>query len=223
MLKNYIEAKGFKIKVKSRDLWHYRKNELVAITKDFTNKKSYMVKENLIAIIYHTKTKLAEGKNGVVVKDTEFQKLVNIKNEIKKAIDNYFENLDNVKIGELSNYSYYLKEENKELKKLNKDYYDEVERNWLEDNKKYIVKIKDKWVKNEMGQMKKIREFEFKKENIEAIDKKIEERKNNKSKARIESEKRYAELYELAETDISAEDFEDVTGLRKEDFIEKRI
>ena len=214
MVKNYVEVKGFEIKVKGNDLWHYKNNELVAITRNFTDKKSYMTKENLIAIIYHTKTKLAEDKNGIVIKNTEFQELIDIKEEIKVAIDKYFEELDNVKLGELSDYSYYLKEENEELKDLNTDYYNEVKKTWLEDNKKYIVKIKDEWVKNEMGQMENIREYEFKKENIEIIDKEIEERRNNKTEARKESERRYAKLYELEET-LSSEEFEDITGMKK--------
>ena len=213
-MKTSIEVKGFEIKVKGNGLWHYRNNELAAITEDFTSKNSYMTKENMVAIIYHVKTDLAEGKNGIVIKNTEFQELISIKEEIKVAIDKYFEELDNVKIGELSNYSYYLKEENEELKELDPDYYNEIEEKWLEDNKKYIVKIKDEWVKNEMGQMENVREFEFKKANIETIDKEIEERKNNKSESRKESERRYAELYELEET-LSSEEFEDITGMKK--------
>lgn len=215
-MKTGIEVKGFEIRVNGEDLEHCINGELVAITENFTNKKSYMTKENLVAVVYHSKTDLAEGKSGIVVEDTEFNELVNIKEDIKEAIDEYFSNLDNVKLGKLGNGSYYIKEENEELKNLNKNYYNKIEEAWLENNKKHIVKTKDEWIKNKAGKMEKVREYEFKKENIEQID----ERRNEKSEARVESEKRYADLYELAQTDISEEDFEDVTGLPKEHFKE---
>lgn len=218
MIKNYVEEKGLVIKVVDNNLKYYKEGKLVAVTKNFDNKNNTKDFGDDIGVRFHMHKGMLENYSNMRMKKETFKQLINIKLGIKKAIDKYFKELDNVKLGELSNYSYYFKEDNEELESLNTDYYNETKRKWLENNKKYIVKIKDEWEKNEMGQMENIREYEFKKENIEAIDKKIKERESNKSEARKESEIRYAKLYDLAE-ELSDEDFEDITGLKREDYL----
>jgi len=219
MKKNYIETKGFKIVVEGEDLLHYKGGKYVAMTENFTDEKAYMTKSSLVAILYTYKTDLANNKDGIAVKDTEFQELIDIKKESEKSIDRYFEKLDNVKLTGIGNglYAIYDKPEGfEEMRKLNKKYFEKVKNNWIEENKKYFV-VTEKWVKNGMGQMEKEKKAIFKKENIEMKEKEIAER-NVKSEARKESEKIYGKLYELAET-MNDEDFEDITGLRREDYL----
>lgn len=216
-IKNYIETKGFKIVVDGKDLRHFYNGKCVAITEKFT--KNYRTRENIVLILFTWTTGIAKGKSGITIKDTEFEELINIREESKKVIDRYFEKLDNVTLTGIGRglYAIYDKPEGfEEMKKLNKKYFEKIENNWIEENKKYFI-VTEKWVKNGIGQMEKEKKAIFKKENIEMKEKEIAERKV-KSEARKKSEERYNKLYELAET-MNDEDFEDITGLRREDYL----
>lgn len=206
MLKNYIEEKGFKIVVKGNSLEFYQEGKLAAETIGFINEGSTVKVNEETRGIRFSKTNFKDH-NGVAIKEESYKELLSIREEIMTAIDNYFNNLDNVKLEELSNGSIIISEkteEYKQLKDFNRNYFIDTEEKWLKENKKYFLKGKISR-KNIHGNIEYKTIYTFNKENIsEEIE--VKEVKVNK---------RYEELRRLAET-MSDEDFEDTTGMKKE-------
>lgn len=206
MLKNYIEEKGFKIVVKGNSLEFYQEGKLAAETIGFINEGSTVKVNEETRGIRFSKTNFKDH-NGVAIKEESYKELLSIREEIMTAIDNYFNNLDNVKLEELSNGSIIISEkteEYKQLKDFNRNYFIDTEEKWLKENKKYFLKGKISR-ENIHGNIEYKTIYTFNKENIsEEIE--VKEVKVNK---------RYEELRRLAET-MSDEDFEDTTGMKKE-------
>ena len=149
------------------------------------------------------------------VTDEIAKKILLQDNKNKEVIDNFFRNLDNVKINCLSYTHYYIDESTEDyetVKNMNKKYFTEKKEEWIEENKKYFIKTDE--VIRSYESTKYI--YVFKKSNMEKVDNRIAEYKKTETyKEQVKSEKEFLELCELAEksTDI---DFEDMTGLKRE-------
>lgn len=225
MIKNYVEEKGLRIEVDGNKLNYYKDNKLVAETWGFTNEDSIKDFGDTIGVRFHIAKDFLKKYSNIRLKKETYTELVQIREDIKIAIDKYFENLDNVKLEKLSNGSIVFSERTdryKELKVLDEDYFHEVEEDWIRDNKKYFT-VEKGYNKDDFGMMHPYTNYFFTKDNIVEVDKKIAEHKQTeeykeKMKKKEESNNRFNELCKLAET-MNNVDFEDVTGLSRENYL----
>lgn len=224
MIKNYIEARGYKIIVNDNSLRYYLEDELVAETWGFINEDHTKEHEGRIALKLHNQGGSLKDYGWLLIEVEEFEELLNIRKSIIEAIENYFNNLDNIKLHELSNGSIVFAEETEEYKKLeelNKGYFYEQKENWIMENRKYFAKDTT-WDQNGMGMMESETTYLFSKEKIEEVEEEISEYKqSDEYKTKLETEKKYEELQELADK-MGDEEFEDITGMKKEFLIRRR-
>lgn len=227
MIKNYIETKdlGLKIIVKDNSLYYYKDNELVGETWGFINKDNTKKQDGKISFKLHKHTGILEDYGWITFEEKVLEEFIKIRENIRNTIDNYFNNLDNVHLKRLSNGSIIFSnkdEEYKNLEKLSHYYFLDARDKWIKNNKKYFIEDSG-WKKDNLGMMYPYTNYYFSKENIAKINKEIEEYKKTdeykeKMRKKQESEERYSKLYELA-LKLNNEDFEDVTGLPREHFI----
>ena len=225
MIKNYVEEKGLRIEVDGNKLNYYKDNKLVAETWGFTNEDSIKDFGDMIGVRFHIAKDFLKKYSNIRLKKETYAKLVQIREDIKIAIDKYFENLDNVKLEKLSNNGIVINDKTEEYKKLNEldsDYFYNTEENWIRKNKKYFTVTKSN-TKDDFGMIHQYTKYFFTKDNIAKVDKEIAEYKQTKEykekmKKKEESNNRFNELCKLAET-MSNADFEDATGLSRENYL----
>lgn len=203
-----ITGKGLSIKVDGNIVDYYINNKLVARTNYFNDKEK---QEDKIVIRFNYTWGELKGFAGTTLTEEQYQEVIDYKEETKATIENYFNNIEKAELVELSNSSLALvmDEEQEEIEKLNKSYFNEISENWIKENKQFFNK-KEEWKENANGMMVCKTTYTFSKEEVEEV-------KENK----IDKEKQahYENLHRLAEemTDV---DFEDTTGLSKEFLID---
>lgn len=214
-IKTYVEVRGLNIYINGSSLEFYKDGKQVAVTNYFEQEKAQVKSENGLGLKFNNSWGELKGFNGIGISFENYSELLKIKEYTETTINNYFENLDNVKMYCLSYTHYYINEETKgyeEMKQLNKTHFEEVEQNWIEKNKQYLIKTGEKVEPYEST----VYYYEFKKIEIEKVEEKIEQfKKTDTYKKQKEGEAKYNKLHKMAETMTDAE-FEDATGMPKE-------
>lgn len=179
-----------------------------------------MIKKFKLEIAYR------DGEKGVMFgKKPSAQEIIELKSNKqgimkelesrKELINEYFANLNNVEIYCLQYSHFYIDEkteEYQEMKELDKNHFEDVKANWIKENRKYFVETSSENKPYEDTEIF----YNYTKEKAKEIEIKIEEIKNTKEYQ--EKVNRFNELCDMAEK-MKDIDFEDITGLRREDYI----
>ena len=156
----------------------------------------------------------------------EFESLIKIKTDVMEMTDKYFENLNKIEIENHNGYWVINTKEYNELERLYKSYARQKHVKWINKNKDKFSYIREGFSYNYLGNIKGDIDIYYFDKDIKVEDIKIKPIKTKESKElteeqkikKAESEARYNKLHELAEK-LKDEDFEDVTGLPREDFL----
>ena len=203
-MKNSINVKGLKVVVAEGNLKIYKDDKKVADAYGFEASKE---KDNKIAVKLSNRKGILKDFGMIGLEKEQFEELKSIKANIEKAIDNLFENIQTAELQLLSNgiISIVETKEMEELKERAPRYFQDVSENWIIENKQHFTKERNT-VQYEDGSMDTQISYKFNRENAT-------EKAETK---RVETNNIYTELRELART-MADEDFEDITGRRKED------
>ena len=141
-MKNYIEHKGFKILVAGNTLRYYKKGEELARTIGFIH--SFAQKEdgdNIAMVLKDPHGELKEYTHMVISKE-QYKELINIRENIRKEIRDFFDNVEGINIEKLEDGKYKIisyEDEINQLKELSLSDYLDAEELWIEENKEYFT------------------------------------------------------------------------------------